>query len=140
MLLSISANSFSQTTNSLDSLTSKDYYMQKSENQNTAAWVLLAGGLVITVVGKIKTNNDEKAALNNPSFTNLFPGLGGQLISLLGLGVLSGSGILFAASSRNKRKALSASSFFKMESALVIQNAFFVSKSYPAISIKINLK
>ncbi len=58
-----------------------------------------------------------------------------------GVGVLSalGSIPLFIASTKNKRKANAATTFFKLETAPVIRLHSFVQHSLPAVSVKINL-
>jgi len=51
-----------------------------------------------------------------------------------------GSIPLFIASGKNKRKAMAAGAFFKMESAPVFSGYNVAYVSYPAISIKVDLR
>ena len=46
---------------------------------------------------------------------------------------------LFIASGKNKRKAMKASAFIKMEPVPLIQKQSYFQNSYPAIAFKINL-
>jgi len=50
-LLIIGMSCFSQQTDSLQSI--KTDYLRKSKNQKTAAWVLLGGGIAMTITGMI---------------------------------------------------------------------------------------
>lgn len=98
-------------------------YLQKSKNQKTAGFILLGTGVTAFAI----------AAPGNVSF-DILPVLviGGGMATL-------GSIPLFIASGKNKRKAKAATSFLKMETTPVIQHASFVSRSYPALSVKIRL-
>jgi uncharacterized membrane protein len=127
MLLIIGAATFCQQTNPSPALTKQDY-LKKSKNQKTAAWILLGGGSALVVTGILLSNN--------ASFDNLGTTAGVAIVG--GLSML-GSIPLFLASGRNKRKAMTASTFFKIETVPVIQHASFARKSYPALSVKINL-
>ena len=51
MLLSFTINSFSQVEKAPK--LSKEYYLQKSKNKKTAAWILLGGGTAMIVGGAI---------------------------------------------------------------------------------------
>lgn len=37
----------------------KEYYLQKSKNQNTAGWIMLSTGVVLTTVGVIGFGNSD---------------------------------------------------------------------------------
>ena len=129
LMLAFPVISFSQKTNDTVPDVKTDY-MAKSKNQKTAAWVLLGGGTVLIGIGFLV--GDSKNASFDDAAT------GGVLA---GIGVLStiGSIPLFIASGKNKRKALKASAFIKMEKGTIIERQAFVQTSYPAIAFKINL-
>ena len=65
----------------------------------------------------------------------------GTGVVLGGIGFLSavGSIPLFIASGKNKRRAMKATTFIKMENTRMIHNQSFVQTSYPAIAFKIKL-
>ena len=61
---------------------------------------------------------------------------------LLAVGVLSAAGsiTLFIASGRNKRKAMTATTYLKMQTMPVAGGNSFVQKSYSSLAVKLNLK
>jgi hypothetical protein len=122
MLIAMSINSFSQQTDTLNSLTKADY-LKKSKGQKTAAWVLVGAGVTCFAI----------AAPGDVSFETA-----GTLVVVGGLAIV-GSIPLFIASAKNKKKARSISTGFKMENAPSIQRASLVNRSYPAVSIKLSL-
>ena len=64
MLLSFTINSFSQVEKAPK--LSKEYYLQKSKNKKTAAWILLGGGTAMMVGGLIAFGNNWD---NSDSYT-----------------------------------------------------------------------
>ena len=129
LLLALPVTSFCQKTN--DTVPDiKTHYLVKSKNQKTAAWVLLGGGAALVGTGLLI--GDSK----NSTFDDALTGAG-----LAGIGILStiGSIPLFFASGKNKRKAMQATTFIKMEDARMIHNQSFVQTSYPVIALKIKL-
>ena len=128
LLLVIPAASFCQKTNDNVPAVNTDY-LQKSKNQKTAAWVLLGGGTVLIGTGFLI--GDRKESTFGDAAT-------GAVIA--GIGVLStiGSIPLFIASGKNKRKAMKASAFMKMETVPLLQKQSFIQNSYPAFSVNIN--
>ena len=129
LLLALPAASFCQQTNDSVPVIKTDYLV-KSKNQKTAAWVLLGGGVVLIgtgfLIGDGKNSTFEDAAAG---------------AFFAGIGVLSaiGSIPLFIASGKNKRRAMKASAFIKMEKATIIERQSFVQSAYPAMAFKINL-
>jgi hypothetical protein len=125
VMILIGTSVFSQSTPSVPT-----DYLQKSKNQKTAAFVLLGGGPILIITGFLI--GDSK----NSSFGDAATGA-----ILGGVGVLSalGSIPLFIASARNKRKANTATAFFKMETVTAIQQHSFVQHSYPAVSLRFTL-
>jgi hypothetical protein len=128
LLLAMPATTFCQKTNDTVPVVKTDY-LAKSKNQKSAAWVLLGGGVVLIGTGFLVGDGKEA------SFDDAATGA-----VLAGIGVLSavGSIPLFIASGKNKRKAMKASAFIKMENAM-IQYHSFVQTSYPVIALKIKL-
>ena len=121
LLLLLSAVTFCQQT-TVPPLT-KAEYLQKSKGQKTAAWILLGVGVTCAAI----------AAPGNVSLNSL-------LVLIIGGGAAAiGSIPLFIASAKNKRKAIAATTFFKMETVPVIQQNSFVKHSFPVVSIKIHL-
>ena len=127
LLLALPAASFCQKTN--DSIPAvKTDYLLKSKNQKTAAWVLLGGGTALIGLGFLI--GDSKNATFDDAGTGVVLG---------GIGFLSavGSIPLFIASGKNKRKAMKASAFIKLETVPLPQKQSFVQNSYPAFSVNI---
>ena len=137
------AASFCQQIDSLKSIAKADY-LRKSKNQKTAAWVLLGGGLAMAITGTIIYDRAyNKAAEEDPFGTVLSAGTNvnptGAVIATFGTLAVIGSIPFFIASGKNKKKARSMSTGFKMENAPSIQRASLVNRSYPAVSIKVSL-
>jgi len=127
LLLALPVTSFCQKK--YDTVTDiKTGYIEKSKNQKTAAWFLLGGGVALIGTGFLV--GDDKEASFDDAFT-------GALMA--GIGVLStiGSIPLFIASGKNKRKAMNASAFIKLETVPLPQKQSFVQNSYPAFSVNI---
>ena len=124
MLMTIVFSTFSQqTTTTIPPLTKADY-LKKSKSQKTAAWIML--GSTVAIIGI--------AAPGNISFD--------ALGALVAVGALSAAGsiTLFIASGRNKRKAMTATTYLKMQALPVAGGNSFVQKSYPSLAVKLNLK
>jgi len=127
LLLALQAVSFCQKTNDSTPAVKTDYLL-KSKNQKTAAWVLLGGGTALIGIGFLI--GDSKNATFDDAGTGVVLG---------GIGFLSavGSIPLFIASGKNKRKAMKATTFIKMESIPLRQAQCFIQNSYPAFSVNI---
>ena len=127
LLLALPAASFCQKTNDTIPAVKTDYLL-KSKNQKTAAWVLLGGGTALIGIGFLI--GDSKNATFDDAGTGVVLG---------GIGFLSvvGSIPLFIASGKNKRKAMNASAFIKLETVPLPQKQSFVQNSYPAFSVNI---
>ena len=143
VLLAVSAATFSQQTNPAPTLT-KQNYLKKSKSQKTIAWILLGTGTAMMVTGSVIWNNAAEENVNNaydPFSAALAPyaTTDGTVLTAAGLIVAAGSIPLFIIAGKNKRRAMDATSFFKMETAPSIRQSSFVYKSYPALSIKISL-
>ena len=137
-VITIALNCFSQQVDSLQSV--RMDYLKKSKNQKTTAWVLLGGGVALSVTGMVMYSNAYKKAVDeNPFYLGTNANPTGAVIATVGILSSIGSIPLFIASGKNKKRALVVSTGFKMEKASVIQGACFVKKSYPALSVKIRL-
>jgi len=139
----IGINCFGQQGTSLESIKKTDY-LQKSKNQKTAAWVLLGGGIAMTVTGTVIYGNAyNKAAEDDPFGTLLSLGTNanptGAIIATVGALAAVGSIPLFIASGKNKNRARAVSTGFKMENIRAIQRTSIVNRSYPAVAIEISL-
>ena len=127
VLFALPVISFCQKTS--DTVPSiKTDYLVKSKNQKTAAWVLLGGGTALIGLGFLI--GDSKNSTFDDAATGAVLG---------GIGFLStiGSIPLFIASGKNKRKAMKASAFIKMETVPLLQKQSFLQNSYPAFSVNI---
>ena len=130
MLLIISVTSFSQQTKPAPALTKQDY-QNKSEGQNSAAWVLLSVGTAVLAGTMISeaTSVCFGGGCPKKSFPVVLVGLGGTAVV--------SSIPFFIASSRNKKKAMSLS--FKNETTPQLQKDGFTNRPVPSLTLKINL-
>ncbi len=126
MLLAIVYISFSQQTTTSPTLTKQDYLL-KSKHQKTAAWILSGAGVLSTSLGSVQTNPDYGGSDNS----------GSTVLLVSGLTAIGGSIILFVASSKNKKKAMSMS--FKTQSVPQLINNNFVYRYTPSLNLKIKL-
>ena len=136
--LIIGISCFCQHVDSLQAV--KTEYLRKSKNQKTIAWVLLGGGIAMTITGMIIYGNDYNSAVEEDPWlfgTNTNPA--GAVIGTVGLLSCAASIPVFIASGKNKKRARAISTAFKLEKASVIQGPAFVKKSYPALSLRIGL-
>ena len=121
LLITWSVASFSQqTTTSRPPLTRMDY-LKKSKKQNTTAWILLGSGIGMSIGGYAIAGGPLGGIGGNP---NDNPNKGVWLVYLGGATTLA-SIPLFIAASRNKRLAIAATTFFKMETTPVIKQSLF---------------
>ncbi len=129
ILLSLILNVFSQDT--IRNENSKDYYLQKSKDQKTAAVALFVLGTTVTVAGIIVTSNGS----NSNDFTSGFNKIiAGALITSFGV-AFAGLGYLFLIKAKKSKR-------FAASLAFNNQNVNFLSRNsvrpVPSISIRIN--
>lgn len=125
-VLIVSNSVYSQQTNPPATMTKKDY-LQKSKNQKTAAWILMGGGLGVTILGLTNDKTDDNKSDNT-----------GKAVAIVsGLAAISVSTTLFIVANNNKKKAESLS--FKMEKAPQLQQGSLVYRSFPALSFRLSL-
>jgi hypothetical protein len=110
----------------------KAYYLQKSKNQKTGAWVLASAGVVIFAVTGITASNNLDFGATPTKHKYAVP-IG------LSIACIAASIPLFIAAGRNKSKAREAAAYFKMEKIPSLQQTGINFHSYPAISIKLCL-
>ena len=104
-------------------------YMRKSKNQKTVGRCLLAGGIIMTIVG-VRMAYKEGLWGPEPAETDF-------ILPLVGVGSIISSIPLFIISGDNKRKAASISVGFRSLS-LTRQNSF-ISNTQPALTLRIGL-
>ncbi|MCW3110612.1 MAG: hypothetical protein JWQ09_5118 [Segetibacter sp.] len=125
-LLLFVVKSFSQEPTS--PALSKDYYLKKSKNQKTVAWILLAGGTVMAVGGAISFSHNYDYGSNSATDISGFLLLGGIVSDIVSIP-------FFTSSSKNKRKAASIA-ISNQNIFLPRQNSFAL-KTQPTITLKI---
>jgi len=123
----ITLSSFSQT---LNSTLSKDDYLQKSKNQNTTGWVLLAGGTTMAVVGLASFSDSYDYGSDTSTDIFGFMILGGILADLVSIP-------FFISSAKNARMAASIS--FKPQKILLAQHNNFTAKPQVSLTLRIGL-
>jgi hypothetical protein len=134
LLLIVSTASFSQYADTTITQLSKDY-LQKSNKQRTAGWILLGGGAGLTGIGIIVTATTALGDLIEGDDGSS----GGPILMFTGLASMVGSIPLFLAAGKNRRKAM-ASISFKMEKTTL--NHCWVSSvsRYPVVAIRVHLR
>jgi len=120
LLLVLPATSFCQQTNDSVPVVKTDY-LGKSKSQKTAAFIFLGIGVTTLTI----------AAVGDVNFDAL-----GVLVVVGGAATIA-SIPLFIASGKNKRKAMKASAFMKMETIPLLQKQSYIQNSYPALSVNI---
>ncbi len=128
LVLMLAANSaFSQPTTTAAKPLTKADYLKKSKNQKLAAFLFLAGGGTLIVLG----SRDGADDLGNSEDTRSTAAV------VAGIASLGVSTTLFIASARNKKK--SDMMAIKMEKAPMIQQGSMVYSNYPALALRIKL-
>ena len=125
MLLLFTVRAFGQEIPSTEF--SKEYYLEKSKKQKTTGWVMLAGGVVVTIVGVIGFSSTDWDESSSDAYG--FMTVGGPLICL-------GSIPFFISSGSNAKKAATLS--FSNQPILLPQQGSLVQNSQPSLSLKID--
>ena len=114
-----------------DTALTKETYLTKSENQKTAAWVLLGGGVVLGTIGGIilSKNTFHPLGGDNSGFA------GGTVLLAVGVLCTLGSIPLFISSSHNAQKAAMIS--FKNQEIFIPHSNNLIGKTQPAFTLKI---
>jgi len=128
VLLVTASSAYSQPATTTAPMGKQDL-LKRSKSQKVGAWLFLAGGGTMFVLGA----KDKDETLGNSEDTR------STALIVGGLVCVSVSTVLFIASARNKRKAQAMAFDFKMESAPVLQQNGFANQSYPALSFRLKL-
>ena len=120
LMLVLPVISFCQKTNDSVPFVKTDY-LAKSKSQKTAAFILLGIGVTTLTI----------AAVGNLDLDLL-----GTVVIVGGVATVA-SIPLFIASGKNKRKAMKASAFIKMETVPLIQKQSYIQSSYPAFTVNL---
>ena len=123
--LIIATASFGQYTNAV----TKTDYLRKSKNQKTIAWLMLAGGTTVGLIGLSQINlaGSDGDINNTPGTVMFFTGLGSAITSIP----------LFSASSRNKKRAMKIS--FEPNSIPILSGKHIAHKTQSSIALKLSL-
>jgi hypothetical protein len=103
----------------------KEYFLQRSKNQKTTAWILLGAGVTAIITGVIVDNALKEG---EQSFTGGFIEVGGIICTLTSVP-------FFISSSRNKRRATTLA--ISNEKVLFYPNSPLVSRLHPTFSLHI---
>ncbi|CAN5653256.1 hypothetical protein BH10BAC2_BH10BAC2_00840 [soil metagenome] len=123
-------NSLSAFTQQLSNISLKEELLRKSKNQKTAGWIMLGGGVALAAGGVLILSD----AINNGE-DGL--SLSGPFVSLIGVSSMVGSIPMFAASARNRKKAVGITAGTQQIIAPV--NGGWAYQYQPALSVKIPL-
>ena len=136
MFLSFTAKTLCQHTNA--PAFSKEYYLQKSKNQRTAAWVLLGGGTAMLITGSVIAAN---AVANDLTFVETLgtqgspsSGEAAGAFAIVGLTADLVSIPLFISASSNKHRAKVA---IANQTVYLPPNTAFAVRATPALKITI---
>jgi hypothetical protein len=135
-LLAYTTSVLAQTTTS-EMPALKNDYLKKSRTQKTIAWSLLGGGTVLVVAGISVALQDVYLFSFDQEGSHYQTG---TVLFTMGGTAMLGSIPLFIMAAKNKSIARNASAGLKMDSILNPQHPFFVKSSYPAFSLKFNLR
>ncbi|MBD0368522.1 MAG: hypothetical protein ICV53_20760 [Flavisolibacter sp.] len=139
-LLCIVLHSFSKTNKNVN--LSKDDYLLKSKKQKKVGWILLASGIGLMATafiiprGELVRDGICIGILCDDKYKN--DDLKSAVFIAGGAAAL-GSIPFFVISSKNKKRVASASAFFRMERAPVLQWIRLGMQSYPAEAVSIHL-
>jgi hypothetical protein len=130
LLILFVGKSFSQIDTSTSHTSIKTDYLRKSKTQKTIAWVLVAAGTTLMVIGSTVGNHAaDDLSINEASS-------GGGLI-IAGAVVGLGSIPLFIAGAKNKRRAMSVT--INNEFVPGLQQNKIARVSIPVIGLRISL-
>lgn len=126
VFLLIVENIFSQ--NFTDQNQIKDFYLEKSKNQNTTGWVLLGAGTALIIGGAYafdKSWDNESATVTDISGFAILAGVIADIACIP----------FFISAGRNKKKAASLSLCY--QNIYVKQNFFYCQNGKPSIVLKV---
>lgn len=105
----------------------KNYYLKKSKRQNTTAWALIIPGTVAAGIGFL-AYGVEKSLDGTTNEAGLITGIAGS-------GLIVTSIVLFKASAKNKRMAMSMS--FNINQTPVLSAQGIANKPQPSFGIRL---
>ena len=94
-----------EPNNDKTSLDLYEVYTLKQKRNKTAAWIMLGGGVVMTLVGITLNSEDEVATMLSLGLVDVPKSHEGDWLIVLGSATTVGSIPLFTAAAKNKRKA-----------------------------------
>lgn len=111
---------------------SREQYMQKSKQQQTAAWVLTGGGVAMVVAGLVSSQSNRSYVPNEQIGTGLI---------IAGGAAITGGIVLFTASGRNKDRAHSIAASILLQQTINGSHLTMklLPEKFPAIGIAIRL-
>ena len=131
-LLQIQSQVIEPTTNK-SSQELYDFYFLKQKKNKTAAWIMLGGGLVITMAGLVVNSEDEVGEIITLGFIEFEKEHKGDWMIYLGSATTLASVPFFIAAGKNKRKAWL--SLKKVQNS--VGNINFDNSNYLSVSITI---
>ena len=103
--VSIIQSQVMEPNNDKTSLDLYEVYTLKQKRNKTAAWIMLGGGVVMTLVGITLNSEDEVATMLSLGLVDVPKSHEGDWLIVLGSATTVGSIPLFTAAAKNKRKA-----------------------------------
>ena len=123
--LFIGLSAFGQSSTTLEG--TEAYYLQKRKSAQTTGWIMLGGGLAMTVVGI------------NSTLDNIFSeNTGAEVLAIVGLGISIASIIPFSKAGKYKRKAAAVAVGFQ-EITPLLNYGYASSNNLPAVRLTVNL-
>ena len=116
---------------------SKEYYLQKSKNQRTAAWVLLGVGTTLIVVGAI-TGASGIANSNYPFMTDEEVSSSNTSGVIVAVGAVMDVASIpfFISAGKNNRRAYEVA--LSKENVFLLKNNFVAARPIPSITFRIH--
>lgn len=137
LLLAFGSVCFSQQIGQKKSFNQTDY-LQKSKKQKRIAWILLGSGASLVITSALIPSKLTDEGVPGVFWDDKYSNDWGLLI-LPGTVAMLGSVPFFIASSKNKKKARTASVFINMERVPVLQQVKIKNQPLPALGIRISL-
>ncbi len=106
---------------------SKEFFLKKSKNQKTTAWILLGTGVTAIITGVIIDNSHES---ENQSFTGGFIEVGGIICTLASVP-------FFIGSAKNKKRAVTLT--LNNRKILLPLNELLTHKIQPTLTVRVLL-
>ena len=136
LCLAILSVSFSQSQQD------RAYYLKKSKQQKTTAWVFAAGGFVIGMTGLLMDEGPYKGEMDLIYLVTRRPHVNDgikKILGAVGYTCMIASVPFFVASSKNHRKAMALNISFMNQRMIVPGQNGFACISQPSLNMKIGL-